>query len=75
MFALVKRLFSKRYSKMEEDLVDCTTMMLGLLYDLRKQNKITETVYNAEIEKKVAFLKSLNKSYESILNPKEEVRL
>lgn len=75
MFAWVKRLFKSKDKKMEEDLVDCTIMMLGLLSDLRKQNRITENVYQAEIEKKVAFLKSLNKSYESILNQKEEVNV
>ncbi|MDF2615373.1 MAG: hypothetical protein K0Q47_28 [Sedimentibacter sp.] len=71
MFKSLVSVFSKRNNKLEEELVEETIKLLGNLSDMKKQGKITEAVYRVEIEKKISALKSLNLTYERIINSVE----
>jgi hypothetical protein len=65
---MLRLFFAKKNNKLEEELVEETIKMLGFLSDLKSKGKITDAVYNVEIQKKIAVLKSLNKTYEAILH-------
>lgn len=72
MFNLLRLFFTKKHNELEESLVEETIKMLGHLSELKSKGQITEAVYKVEIEKKLAVLKSLNSTYQKILEGNKE---